>query len=433
MPGENNNTVFCTNCGKAIPAGIAFCPYCGTACSSVPAEPAPVTDPQPVPEQPAEKSKNKKKILLPVIIAAALIVAVLAVTSALRGNCLKSAEAMLEAGDLQGAKEALTYPGTADSKLGKYIDARIDYEKGYTSIAEAEFDSLGNYKDSENYKNKCAYAIADEWASKGNYASAMNEFGKLKDIGFEDADVRYQECEVFVYSKAVAEYQDGNYQDAYNYFCDLEDDFGQTDDYKFLIHLQSADTATDDELARLEALLGFEDSKQLFKKLGGKNFELFYEDAVAEYRAGNYEEAAEAFDMVDRSYERTDDYMFLIEMHTSDEQTTDDELSRLTKLIGFEDAGTLVFRDFYSGFHFMKGVSSCKEGYYFNFNIKGGNYYFDGYCPGVITKNGGSYSFYDGFFFESYTPVASFKALSENTVEIVSLSSGATYQLTIKK
>ena len=433
MPGENNNTVFCTNCGKAIPAGIAFCPYCGTACSTVSTEPAPVANPQPVPEQPVKITKDKKKILLPVIIVAALLVAVLAITSALRGNCLKAAEAKLDAGDLRGAQEALTYPGTAGSKLGEYIDACLSYDERQYLNALSSFKKLGDFKDSEYYVGKCQYSYADECESEGNYAEALHYFGNLKETGFEDSILRYALCGDYCYDKAVADYQDGNYEEAKTCFSALDGSYELADDYLFLIQLQSEESATDEELARLETLLGFEDSKQLFKKLGGKNFELFYEDAVASYQSGNYEEAEESFEMVDRSYERTDDYLFLIEMHTNGAQTTDDDLSRLTGLIGFEDAGILVFRDFYSGFHFMQGVSSCKDGYYFNFNIRGGNYYFDGYCPGVITKNGGSYSFYNGFFLESYTPVATFKALSENTVEIVSLSPGNTYQLTIKK
>lgn len=64
---KQTRTKFCHSCGKKLPSGISFCPYCG-ADLSAPFEkstPAPVKEPEPAPAPAKEKARPKQPAAAP--------------------------------------------------------------------------------------------------------------------------------------------------------------------------------------------------------------------------------------------------------------------------------------------------------------------------------------------------------------------------------
>ena len=66
---NNGNSRFCHNCGKHLPSGISFCPYCGANLGAPfdkpkpePKKTEPVPEPQPVKPQPAKEKAPSKPV-----------------------------------------------------------------------------------------------------------------------------------------------------------------------------------------------------------------------------------------------------------------------------------------------------------------------------------------------------------------------------------
>ena len=66
---NNDNSRFCHSCGKHLPSGISFCPYCGANLGAPfdkpkaepePKKPEPAPEPQPVKQQPAKEKEPAK-------------------------------------------------------------------------------------------------------------------------------------------------------------------------------------------------------------------------------------------------------------------------------------------------------------------------------------------------------------------------------------
>lgn len=54
---SHNQAKFCHNCGKQLPSGISFCPYCGADLKMSLDTPLPDDNPKPAVQQPVEKKK----------------------------------------------------------------------------------------------------------------------------------------------------------------------------------------------------------------------------------------------------------------------------------------------------------------------------------------------------------------------------------------
>ncbi len=184
---------------------------------------------------------------------------------------------------------------------------------------------------------------------------------------------------------------------------------------------------------------------------------LLYDHAVRQYKDGKYGKAKELFAEI-KSFDRSSDYLALIEGHSHSELATSsddiifkvglevDKYKRVLKLIGFEDGSAVLINNFYQ--HYLHGNWKTSDGkYYFSmdddFKIKynipsissSGSYYFS---DGIYKLKNGTIKTSDGFDVvvpeseSSDNPLRNvfrFSPIDEDTLTIYSFSSEKNYTL----
>ena len=263
----------------------------------------------------------------------------------------------------------------------------VDYlsNKLYDKALEV-FSGLGSYKDAVDKVNEVPYRRAEEMANSGDYDSALEIYQTI--IDYKDTEEQIKNTK---YRKATALANTGDYDAAIKIFDSIKDYKDSAEQinatkyrkgYSFLssqqyskaedvfIRLKAAGyTAATDALNETYYTWGADlaekkDYVGAYKKLQNcKNnkdaselidalIPVIYKEGKEKYEDGKYDEANKRFSAI-QSYQRSKDYSFLIECHNSS-WLSEQDITKLTNLIGFEDAGYLIFKD-NSDHYFMSG------------------------------------------------------------------------------
>ncbi len=184
--------MYCWKCGKQLTDGSAFCALCGARLTDT-------AQPEHIPEpdtgranirKPEKKQTVKRVILILSICAAAAALAII-ITGMLRSGQYDHAAEIMASDPLK---------------------------------AKAEFQSLGDYKDSEYNAELCEdiydYGAAADLMGSGNYEDAMKAFLKLGN--YSDSVDRARECRNFIdYDKASRLMAGKDFSGAYDIFIGL--------------------------------------------------------------------------------------------------------------------------------------------------------------------------------------------------------------------
>ena len=213
------------------------------------------------------------------ILALLLCAAMLFSLAGCSASDYKSAAAMFESGNWQGARDTFATLGDYKDAAAKvtecdYFIALETMDAGRWDDAIAMFTALGDYQDSAAQITACKYGIASDAMAAGDYDEAIADFEALGD--YEDAAEQAQACR---YLKATSLMESGNLADADEIFTELGD---------------------------------YKDSTEQAK-------ECRYQIAVGLYGEEKYAEALEAFLYVGETYKDTDRYTVL-SMLQSDQQ-----------------------------------------------------------------------------------------------------------------
>ena len=186
---------YCEHCGQKLLEGEAFCPSCGTPVPAGQLKKVSVEKPKKKKPTKKPKKKMKKGVLIGILSGCALLLAAAAVIAFVVIIPSVQYNKALELGRLHDYKEA----------------------------AEM-FAKLGDYKDSQKYKqkyeNEYNYRQASGLFKEGDFAGASAIYVQLG--SFKDADELYVECEKHIqYDKACLLLGQENYSEALPIFEEL--------------------------------------------------------------------------------------------------------------------------------------------------------------------------------------------------------------------
>ncbi len=272
---------------------------------------------------------------------------------------------------------------TAESEI-KYQKAVLLVEDGSYEGACALFEKLGGYRDSKAALAETRLLWGKEELNNGGYTLALELFSTLKKDGCEEAEDLLNQT---YYARAAYFIRVDNPVSAYK-------DLAETNGYK--------------------------DAAQLMNSLQDDIYYL----GVSYYRNQKYSSATECFSMI-KKYERSADYIMLMDLRACD-ITEDDLWNKLVPLIGFEDAGTLIFEQGWPAIYFMEGYFSG-GGYYIRIYRDGGNWYGTWSLPNVRND---SWYFYDGKFYTNDVARLYVEAISEDSIRITHVTTNKTIVLT---
>ena len=170
-------------------------------------------------------------------IVALLLCAVMAFSLAgCKSSDYKSALAMVESGDCEGAREV--FLALADYQDSAAMVTKCDYgiaaklmDAADYDGAIAAFEALGDYEDSASLLTECRYCKACGLFESGKLAEAEEIFLALGD--YKDSAEQVKECR---YQTAVALYDEEKYEEALELFLTLVD-YKETDRYSVLCSL----------------------------------------------------------------------------------------------------------------------------------------------------------------------------------------------------
>ena len=104
------------------------------------------------------------------------------------------------------------------NKNNDYKRADKLYDSGNYLKAESDFESLGNFRDSDTRVLQCRYMLGDEAYDNGDYSGAEEYFSSLGD--YSDSVNRVLQCR---YSIGIEAYEEGDYSGALEIFEALGD------------------------------------------------------------------------------------------------------------------------------------------------------------------------------------------------------------------
>ena len=178
-------------------------------------------------EKKAHWQKHKKKYMAAGIIAAVLVIAT-AIGIPLNNNYLKPKKqydaavetlnnATLENGGFEAALAEFEELG--DFKDSKSMISRVYYEWALADIENGEVakaENLSGKIEDSSIRDELAYKIALAEKDKGTYTSAIKKFDSIKD--YKDAEELFNECCEKYYAEAEAYYSQGQQTKAYDAF-----------------------------------------------------------------------------------------------------------------------------------------------------------------------------------------------------------------------
>lgn len=365
------------------------------------------------------------------------------------GDYPDASAAYLQLGDFYDSQ---TLYNEAQYLYGEELLSSKQYDK-----ASEVFSELGSYKDAADMINEVTYQHAKAMADNGNYDGAIELYETITD--YKDTTERIKNTN---YHKATALANTGEYDAAINIFESIKDYSDSSDQisitkyrkgYSFLSSQQYS--KAEDVFKKLKNagypdavealnetyytwgadLAGKKDYIGAYQKLQNcKNYKgtselidalipTIYGEGIDKYDAGQYSEAKKRFYTV-KNYKRSSDYLFLIQCHDS-YWLSEQDINKLTNLIGFEDAGILIFKDS-NAFYFLTGGTWYGSNGNMRFYMSGDSRW----CTHDMGLPSGSWTFSDNVFFIGNTDYFYIVATGKNTVVIEYVKNGRQYTMT---
>lgn len=274
-------------------------------------------------------------------------------------------------------------PSMLDEK--SYQQALSMMNNGEYTEAIAKFESIDFYKDSKDKIIECKYFEASVLLKNGEAQKAKTIFKQLDD--YKDSGDMVTECD---YKIAIKNKADGELLKAYNQFV---------------------------------ALNGYKKAKEELEKLR----EPMYKKGIDIYRAKNYPEAKQYFEITN-NYNRESDYLKLIDAHQGKLQNVED----IYYLIDFEDTKEILLAD-KNIFDFLEGNWTNSSGKYLTYERTSEtnthcSYNIPWSYDGEYYKlEGGCH--YNGSDSTSWKKQWSFTIVDANTIEVYCTKNSSTYTL----
>ena len=241
-------------------------------------------------------------------------------------------------------------------KKGKYEKAVDAVRNGRYQEAIESLEALDGYEDSAKY---ITYARALQAGDSGDYETAIKALEALN--GFEKSAVYITSYTTLayeaeqarmknVYNQAIANVKAGNYDAAIAAFETLND---YEDSGKYIMYarcLKTGDSGDyENAIKVLEALNGFEKSAVYITSYTTLAYEAeqarmksVYNQAIADVKAGNYDAAIAAFEMLN-DYEDSGKYiMYARCLKTGDSGDYDTAIKSLTSMGDFKEAAMYI-------------------------------------------------------------------------------------------
>lgn len=317
-----------------------------------------------------------------------------------------------------------------DRKYDDYLNAGMKLESRDYVAAANEFRALGSFGDSKKLEKEARYRNAAQLADQNQYDEAIELYTDLADENYSDASARLQETK---YRKAVYQiYELGEYEAAYNTFVALSSEGYEKADamipeaqYWWAVSLADAEDYIG-AYQKFKECSRYSDSQDWIDALAA----VIYQDGQNQYRKGKYKEAEELFNVID-PYLESSDYLKLLEYHiypgfSALRVKSNGSISELAALIGFEDAGELIFQN-NNAFYFMKGYWSGDCGYIKFLTENSENDWRGQWNLPYVPS--GTWQFEDGKFYTGGQERFSIYATSYNSVIITITATGKSYTL----
>lgn len=302
----------------------------------------------------------------------------------------QQAKTLMDSGNYNGAIEVyqtiIDYKDSADQIKGAlYRKASALANAGEYDAAIKVFESIRDYKDSKEQINTTQYRKGYSFLSSQQYSKAEDVFKKLKTAGYSDAVEALNET-YFTWSVDLADKKD--YVGAYQ---------------------------------KLQNCKNYKGASELIDAL----IPAIYGEGVEKYDADQYSEAKKRFSAV-KNYKRSGDYLFLIQCHSS--WLSEQDIKKLTNLIGFEDAGTLMFKDD-TAFYFLIGGTWYGNNGNMRFYEKNDSWWI---THDMGLSGSGSWSIKNNVFSVGETKNFYIIATGKDTIVIEYIKTGRQYTMTRK-
>lgn len=368
-------------------------------------------------------SANKKRIT---IIALSCVICAVMAISGIYFIAYKAAHNNATEGDFETAKKLLLIPSVTklhDQDLIAYVNAGLLLNNRQFVTAERLFASLSGYLNADQLLKESKYRHAAMLADANNFEEAINIYSDLsisnyKDSGILLLETRFRRGVYFLYELS-------DYKVAEVIFSALNKSGYEKAEEMYLetYYLWGISLADEENYLlaydKLQECSDYENTRELLNSLKLT----LYEIGAEFYEQGSYNQSRQYFEKLGK-YSRSQDYLTLIGLHKSLSHTQAD-IQKLISLIGFEDAGSLIFKN--NGHYFFNGKFSCSSGYINLYKDANGNWKGQWNIPGIPSE---SWYFRDGTFYTNYKARFDIYATSANTVVIYVIGSSKTYTLT---
>ncbi len=330
--------------------------------------------------------------------------------------------------DYSTAQKFLIIPAVTkihSSRLEGYIEAGAAREERHFKEAADKYLELGEYKDSKQlyYESLTDYVM--QLTNQNEYATAKSVCDQLDNEEYTNA--RLLQLDVMFREGSYELYEQKHFKRAETIFLDLEKE-KYSKAHEMLnetYYLWAVDyTDKEDYIAaykKFQQCKGYEDTNELLNLME----ELLYSIGIENYQSEKYSDAGKYFECIP-GYERANDYTTLVQCHKKFYNTKED-ISKLTKLIGFEDAGTLIFKD-NNAFYYMEGGTFKTTGFTMKFFERNDDWYAQWVFPSGNTS--GTWEFKDGVFYIKDTAIMYLNAISKDSIEVYLINNGKYYTLT---
>jgi len=348
--------------------------YTVTVSADAEQTPAPAAAPVPVPENPANPEtpvkQKKKRRILPVCIAAVLVLALAAY-----GTTYAVARTQAKRGNFATADRLLFLkPLTSvhDGKLVDFVSAGKDLEtRSYASAIDG-FGELGSYLGADEMEKEAQYRYAAQLADNGEFDEAVSIYRALSEFKDSKELINETRFRQGVYSL----YERGNFETAESIFKSLSnigyskasEMLKETYYLKALDRLEKGMEADAYEL--LDKIRGYENVDEYIDRLA----DVIYTEGQIEYRSGRLVKARKLFETVS-PYLDSKKYLQLIEIANKplvyDETEGRECVNTLLEMFYFENAADLlVSKDGIAG-PFLEGTwKTSNEAYYLTVNAQ---------------------------------------------------------------
>lgn len=310
-----------------------------------------------------------------------------------------------------------------DSDYDEYLEAGVQLDNRDFDSAENEFQKLGKYRDSVELEKECRYRKATQLADQNNYDESVELYSALVSEDYKDAATCVQETK---YRQAVYQiYETAEYEAAYDTFVELAEEGYQKAEamipetqYWWAVALSDAGHYIV-SYKKFQECSSYADAQDWIDALAS----VIYQEGQSQYHQGKYLEAEKNFKTID-PYLDSSSYLKLTSFHDMYNLINEEDVRAMASLIGFEDAGELIFC-VDEAYYFMDGYWSGNCGY-IKFYEGSDSWWAQWNLPSVPS---GTWQFSDGAFYTDDKERFSIYATSYDSVVITITATGKSYTL----